>query len=432
MKRFLPLILFLIPHLSRAQGIVVNASSFPVDPSGATDSYIGLQAAVNQAIAANAELYLPKGTYKTSATIVAPSNTFKMRCAGAVITTISASAGGYDTFVVGPSSFNASPNGYIQDCTFSGLTRAAASSGNTALKIKSMIQMQLIDVALDNDDICLDYIGNSFGTQINNLRAGINGNCNVGINLRNGGQSGSDLTFINPWVMGNVAAVHIAGSGGGYHFWGGQLGGGVNNGGDNDNNGTIIMGKDYLTGSTSGESSIDIVGTSFEPTNNVWAFRTYNQVKISIYGAYFNPASTTHKAIGFYKGTGMAKSRIFLSNSTISGNWSGANLLSFAGATIPVVWWEEFTYTASANPSINGSNVFVNSMAEQSGLLANAVVFDGVGAGLKSPGHSTGAGAPSAGACTTSTGGFLYTRTDGTTTTSLYVCDGATGTWTAK
>jgi len=45
---------------------------------------------------------------------------------------------------------------------------------------------------------------------------------------------------------------------------------------------------------------------------------------------------------------------------------------------------------------------------------------------------TSGAGAPSAGLCTTVTGGKLYLRTDGTTTTTLYLCDGATGTWTAK
>jgi hypothetical protein len=48
------------------------------------------------------------------------------------------------------------------------------------------------------------------------------------------------------------------------------------------------------------------------------------------------------------------------------------------------------------------------------------------------PTIKSGAGAPSAGLCTTSTGGSIYLRTDGTTTTTLYVCDGATGTWTAK
>jgi len=44
----------------------------------------------------------------------------------------------------------------------------------------------------------------------------------------------------------------------------------------------------------------------------------------------------------------------------------------------------------------------------------------------------SGLGAPTGGLCTTSTGGKIYLRTDGTTTTSFYVCDGATGAWTAK
>jgi len=43
-----------------------------------------------------------------------------------------------------------------------------------------------------------------------------------------------------------------------------------------------------------------------------------------------------------------------------------------------------------------------------------------------------GSGSPSAGLCTTSKGGSLYLRTDGTTITTLYVCDGTSGVWTAK
>lgn len=43
-----------------------------------------------------------------------------------------------------------------------------------------------------------------------------------------------------------------------------------------------------------------------------------------------------------------------------------------------------------------------------------------------------GAGVPSAGTCTSANGGSLYTRTDGGTTTTLYVCDNSTHTWTAK
>lgn len=45
---------------------------------------------------------------------------------------------------------------------------------------------------------------------------------------------------------------------------------------------------------------------------------------------------------------------------------------------------------------------------------------------------TSGAGVPSAGSCTAVNGGSLYSRTDGTTTTTLYVCDNSTHVWTAK
>lgn len=45
---------------------------------------------------------------------------------------------------------------------------------------------------------------------------------------------------------------------------------------------------------------------------------------------------------------------------------------------------------------------------------------------------SAGRGAPSEAACTRAKAGSLYTRTDGGSGTALYVCEGSTGTWTAK
>ncbi len=45
---------------------------------------------------------------------------------------------------------------------------------------------------------------------------------------------------------------------------------------------------------------------------------------------------------------------------------------------------------------------------------------------------TAGAGVPSAGSCTAANGGSLFSRTDGTPTTTLYVCDNSTHTWTAK
>jgi hypothetical protein len=45
---------------------------------------------------------------------------------------------------------------------------------------------------------------------------------------------------------------------------------------------------------------------------------------------------------------------------------------------------------------------------------------------------NSGKGTPPAEACSRGKGGSLYTRTDGGPTTTLYVCDGSTGTWLAK
>ncbi len=45
---------------------------------------------------------------------------------------------------------------------------------------------------------------------------------------------------------------------------------------------------------------------------------------------------------------------------------------------------------------------------------------------------SSGKGVPPPAACIRGNGGSLYTRTDGGPTTTLYVCDGSTGTWLAK
>jgi hypothetical protein len=44
----------------------------------------------------------------------------------------------------------------------------------------------------------------------------------------------------------------------------------------------------------------------------------------------------------------------------------------------------------------------------------------------------SGVGAPAAGLCTAASGGSTYLRTDGSTSTTLYVCDNATHVWTAK
>lgn len=73
-------------------------------------------------------------------------------------------------------------------------------------------------------------------------------------------------------------------------------------------------------------------------------------------------------------------------------------------------------------PSVNisGSGNFAGPVTSPS-LQLNTNIF-----------WTSGSGVPSAGTCNAANGGSLYSRTDGTTTTTLYVCDNSTHVWTAK
>lgn len=75
-------------------------------------------------------------------------------------------------------------------------------------------------------------------------------------------------------------------------------------------------------------------------------------------------------------------------------------------------------YAATCPITDTGINNLV--MSPQNGLKIGPV------------GWSTGAGVPATNTCTAANGGSLYSRTDGSTTTTLYVCDNSTHTWSPK
>lgn len=345
------------------------------DPTGVSDSFTAIQAAITLAISSGKCVYLPKGTYISSASLIAASNSFCLDAAGASTTSITASGAGYNTLVIGPGSVTyVGPNGHISDITLVGKSRTA--DGHSALQLSGTVQYDVSRVTVATADIGFDLINNNYGVQFNDVRACFGGTCNVGVNLRTGAQSGSDISFNNPWISGVVAAMYMSGGGGGYHIYGGQLGGGIGIGSPSDTSGTVVMGKDYLSGAV-GETTADFHGTSFEGTNDVWVFRTYSQIQLKTFGIYANPSDNVHPAIGFYKGTAMANSRIDIDGTTLSGYWSGAAMLSFAGTNGGFQnWWEKDTYSAAQNPTINSVSTYVFSMAAQSGLLQNAQVID--------------------------------------------------------
>lgn len=339
--------------------------------NGTADSYATLQAAITAAIAAGSDLYIPCGTYVASAELVFSSSNFHIRGCGSgnnglspvQLTLISASGTGYNTLTVGNGGVWSNPNGWVKDMILNG--PGTSNAGYASLVVNGGPQTWIENVGVGNDDIGLDFIGNDYGATILNVSCGTD---NVGINFRNGAASGSDIKVWNPWCHGIVAGIQAAGTGGGYSVYGGQVSGGYPTGSPNDNTAGVICGKEYPSGNL-GEGSIDFFGTSFEGTNNAWEVRAYAACRMGFYDTSMNATSSSAPAIGVYKNTNQQFGQITFDSNALSGYFSNAQLIVASGETLPGAFISERgTYSAGANPVINGVSTDVINMAAQSGL----------------------------------------------------------------
>lgn len=68
---------------------LINARSFGATGDGTTDDTAALQAAINAGIAANADVFIPSGTYKTTSSLLITNTTIKIYGAGRYATNIS-------------------------------------------------------------------------------------------------------------------------------------------------------------------------------------------------------------------------------------------------------------------------------------------------------------------------------------------------------
>jgi Pectate lyase superfamily protein len=376
------------PPATAATSLVLTGA----DPTGATDSYAAIQAAINAAISSSLELYVPAGGYKVSAGLVAKSANFRMRGAGSqgnatyqYTTSIAASAGGYTTLTIGPGTVNSvNPSGYLKDIELDGNGRPSSATGYSCLQLNGVAQFSVENLACYNSDIGIDAVGDSYGAIYKNLRVGFYGNVNAAVYIRNGNLSGSDIIFDNLWASGVFCGVCISGEVGNLHFRGGQISAGP--AAPTDSAGAVVIGYDYLTGVTGG-SGADFASTSFEGTQNAWIFRDYTS-SLVLNTVSMNPAEGVG-AIGVFKGTNLQNAQITFHDASISGLWSSPQLFSVSGSygsatNINLV--ETNTVIAANAPTINGVKVYGNlidaagnswtSMLGQSGLAATSSIAD--------------------------------------------------------
>ncbi|WP_081417108.1 glycosyl hydrolase [Paenibacillus sp. Soil522] len=309
--------------------LMIIASEYgatPIEVVPNFDSTSAFNNALAQAVADGVELYIPPGTYRTTATINAAGNNVMIRGAGGTETVIKPDSSAYDAIVIGKNSAFSS-SGHLRDLAVTGPT-ARPSSFTAGIKIDEMRQFEISNVTVDNYDIGIDFVNNCFGSMTNNIRTGYG--VNVGLNLRTGTQSGNDLVFINSWLYGEIAAVHISNDCGGFQFVGGQFSTNLNSGTTpNDERGAMIMGKDYISGIMGGAANILVQGIDFEGLQYGWAIRSYDQVGFIIKGCGIQPYDAP--ANGFLKMTNAKQSKVTIIAQQIRGQWSGSQLISVNG-----------------------------------------------------------------------------------------------------
>lgn len=352
--------------------ITPQGAGFTPDPTGISDSWAALQGALTYACDNKLHFHIPAGDYKITAPLTTGSATWVgISGAGYGHTTLRPSANNFDGLVIGPGSgAPAGPTGWLRDIGIGGPS-ANPSTGKAAVKLSNMPQFLLENIGVDNYDICYDFINNCYGGIGICLRGGFGGTCNVGINFRGFAESGSDFTFINPWLTGSVAAVHMSPGSTGLHIIGGQLCGyrGSANGlTSNDGMGCIIVGKDYLTSATGDFGIWDLRGVDLEGITGVWLLRSYGQSigRIELCNCL---ANSGEYALGVWKGTGFVWGKMRWLDNGFSGDWSTSTAFwSLAGWGTEAFIEESGTYFNSpcVVNSLDMALNSVSSMMEQS------------------------------------------------------------------
>lgn len=356
---------------------VFSAKDYGAKGDGSTDDTAALTSWANAANGRKA--YLPSGTYLCTTGPIFSNIATELYGDGSnsVISVTNNTAQG---IVFGNASSNNGvvAGGSVRNIKFQTSSgKPTARTGNAGLQLKNAIQVSVQGVTVTGFDMGFDLINNCYGSQFMNCRTIFSGN-NVGINLRTGSQSGSDIAFYNCWIGGAYAAVFMSGGGGGYHFFGGQYAGGLGFSAVQDAYGTIVMGQDWLSGST-GESSCEFHGVSFEGTEWIWIVRQLDTGPVGFFGCQFNPTQSNAPAIGLFKTSNAKNGKLFLANCTFSGFWSASTLISISGQYADYGIQEVGTYMAAQQPTLNGTGTYMSSVALQAGLAGVSQVLSGSG-----------------------------------------------------
>lgn len=226
---------------------------------------------------------------------------------------IIAKGGGYTALTVGPGEGNNGVGnergGYLKHFAIKTDKKSSDPLPNdfkAGLLLDNIRFVRVEGIQVEGFHFGFDMVNNCFGTSFHDIRT-IFGGCRVGMIQR--GQkngkwgSGSDIPVYNGWMAGTEAAYWINPGGGGYNFFGGQMGMGYGLAEDRDDLGCIVIGKDYETGEVGGSGMVSVRGMDFEGWKRAYAIRGYGRCQVSVRNISFLATDKEQQALGILKVT---------------------------------------------------------------------------------------------------------------------------------
>jgi hypothetical protein len=167
---------------------------------------------------------------------------------------------------------------------------AREMDGTAGIRLRGTVQFSVRDCRAGGFWAGFDLINNCYGSEFRNCRATFAENY-FGVILREGAQSGSDITFDNCWMSGQFAAYVVFRNGGGYRIRSGQASMGSEPnalpGPTSEGIGVFVIGRDAETGDKGGVGLVTITDVDVEGWTKFPAINTYDQVDLKVEGTAF-------------------------------------------------------------------------------------------------------------------------------------------------
>lgn len=290
-------------------GPPLNVKDYGATGLGVADDTTAINACFAAAIVLNKTAYIPAGTYKTTAELRWNNQFPRIVGDGMGLSILMPTTTAFHVLHVGTGSEFVPGGGFILNIGIIGPSLAPTKTNKAGIQLDAVHGCQLQNISVDGCDIGFDFINNCYDSYGINLVTYF-GYCNVGLNLRSGFQSGSDLSFYECWFTGAVAGIHIAGGGGGFQFFGCSPSSGQTR--STLSNAPVVLCKDYVAGTIADGSTAGFHGCHFEGwstsavANSGYAFHSYGQSFVDVDGGTSFIATAT--------GGAMANGFLFMEN----------------------------------------------------------------------------------------------------------------------